>query len=212
MFLASYQAAIDREKDPAAVRYLRGVSRAVQMEMDFYAFKEVKLNADADFSGFRPVFGKWTADTDGGLIAIAEKQQQIYLYCNADFGENWELHADVDFLRTDADWSLTGLTLCPAGSNQYLSMGLCPRQHKFIAHIGNMDELDNHAAPIVWRNNNTTLRRDGDKVTFKLGDTEVYQGACDDTETNRMRIGFGGWPMPENDAVRFRNVSIKRTR
>jgi hypothetical protein len=210
--IKSYQAAIVQQKDPAAARYLRGVLRTVQWELDFYAFKEVKLNADADLGGFRPVFGKWIADTDGALIATAEQEQQVYVYCNADFGNNWELHADIDFLRTDADWSLTGLTLCPSGTNKYLSLGLCPRQHKFIAHISNMDELESHPAPVVWRNHDTTLRRDGDQITFKLGDTVVYNGPCDDTETNRLRIGFGGWPIPENDAVRFRNITIKRTR
>jgi len=208
--LREYQAAIDRQKDPTALRFLRGIAQRLRWEIDFQAGKPVALNADASFSGFRPIEGRWQADSDGALIAISPDNQKLYLRCDADFGDHWELSADVDFLGGNPAGSFAGLALGMQGTANHLGLGIAPGLQKFAANDETTDPVKLRPGTIGNRNR-LTLRRDGGRIVLAIDRQTLYDAPCDDTESNRLKIGFGGFRLADDQIIRFRRVSIRRT-
>lgn len=208
--IEQFQAAMKAKKDEAAKRYVRGRIQVLRWESDFIAGKQVTLKADKDGSGFHNAFGTWKSDFDGGILAFPQKTEQLDLICDADFGDEWELRADVDFLRTTADWTATGITLAAPGDGNYLGLELNPHDGNFIARYTRMDAHESKPAP-VKKHNQIILRRQGKRLVMFINGQSVYTAdAPDDAPGHRLRIGFGGWPIhPGGDVVRFRNLRVR---
>lgn len=208
--IEAYEAAEKKEQDADTLRYLANVVQALRWEADFYEDKPVDLAADKGLTGFRPAFGQWGVDSDGALIGkVRTGEEQLYVACAADFGDRWDLEADVDFLHTQEAWTSTGIALAPEGSTAYLGLVLNRKTQKLSEFVEFNVERSTESAP-VRTHNKMIVRRQGDRCTVSVNGKEVYQGALADGDGNHLRLGFGGFPAFEGDSVRFAHVRVRR--
>lgn len=205
--IESYHAAIAAQNDPLAKHFLKGRAQILQWEVDFAAGAEVAIKADKELSGFKIAFGKWTADDDGGLVGSAV-DPFLQISCEADFGKDWDMTADVDYIHTGADWSSTGLTVSPPGYTSYTGFNLNRQKQNITVHIMNHGEMETNPAPAA-DHNVMTLKRRGDTIKAIVNGKQVYEGDPFNFVARRD-IGFGGWPNSPGDSYRYRNVKIKK--
>ena len=64
------------------------------------------------------------------------------------------------------------------------------------------------SADVVLPHNELTLRRNGAEFTMAVNGTEVYKG---EKPAERLRLGFGGWPVHVGDVVRFNKIKVKKS-
>ena len=119
--LAAYQAALRDQKDSDAIQLLHDAIQVLQWELDFAGGKSIVLKADPHLTGFAPGAGQWQSDPDGGFTGTAGASESLSLACPADFGDAWELTAEIEFGNQRAEWDLVGIRLATPGTSQNMT-------------------------------------------------------------------------------------------
>ena len=205
--IESYQVAVIAQADPTAKAFLRSRAQILQWEVDFASGAEVAIKADKKLSGFKVGFGRWAAEDDGSIVGTST-EHNLELSCEADFGNFWDMTADVDFIHTNADWSATGLTIAPTEYLTFTGFNLNRQKKEMSVRIVNHGEVETGPAPVA-DHNVVTLKRRGNIVTAIVNGQEVYRAEPFNIAARR-NVGFGGWPNAPGDSYRYRNVKIKK--
>jgi tetratricopeptide (TPR) repeat protein len=208
--LAAYDAAIAAQKDPTAIRFMHHVTQVARWERDLEGGKEISLKPDKDMSGFTTVYGRWHIDKNGDLIGAADHDSHLSCYCQVEFGEAWEVRAEIDFVNRSAPWDATGFTLSTPPGKTYTGLVINPDKGTLAVGVVAEPQTEFSKVPSQEKGNILILRRSGGHLTLTVNGKEAFSTeAPPSNPAQPLRIGLGGWPLHLDDQIRIRSITAK---
>ena len=204
--ISGYQdalAAMEKDKEEGGQLFVRYRLKQLVIEKDYYDQKEVSLTPGEDFAPWYVQSGDWKREKDGTLVATTQEGGGgARLLCKADFGNDYELTAKVEWgdpnvsLASilvgvmDPYWSHAGLG---RGGEVFMASGM--ESKRFPQEINQVNHM--------------VVRVNGGRMSLKLNGNQVGEIRMRRWQSKDVKIGLGipndqpGW------TVRFSDVKIK---
>jgi hypothetical protein len=180
--------------------------RGLQLERDFHAGKEVSLMPAADLAPWHGGGGDWRLDDEGRLVATSVPPGSSHQLCFAEFGQEYELSAKVDW---PGPIEKAGMAVF------YVHVARQLHPYVSLAPDGQL----NVVTPNHWKGgrgelrpvNEVVIRVRGGTVSAALnGKSIVKDYPVDKVPTRYTYVGLRVWGPQRGKTVRFQDVRIRR--
>lgn len=183
-------------KDDPAKLFVQYRTRALQLQRDFMKGNWVPLKANEDFAPWKLFTGDWKKEKDGTLVATADQNGQAIMFCNADFGSDYEFQARISTLdpKAPAVWTVF---IGPMQDIEFSISGIDQKHLKFTPTIVDGGDL----LTIKVHGQQYELLQNGQRRVLNNFESEVPEGS---------NVGIGIVSAQPGATIKFQDVKIRR--